>query len=116
VANFTWTPDLAVEAAPDYAVRITPTADQKEERKLISATPTRRFSLLFKVATEAVKDAIFDHFEGQSGPLTSFTWTTCPSYLNASGNQTVRYESLDCQPIPESVNLWRITAGFVMVV
>lgn len=83
---FTMTPQEVVPLEPEYHNIITPSESMKKEYLNISATPVEKFDLLFKGLTTTEKNALFDHFNDQSGAYYKFTWQTVPTYIDDSSN------------------------------
>ena len=88
---FTFTPNKVQVDTPEFPVVVTESESFKKKTALIDDSENMRWRLLFKTANVTVRNAILLHFREQHGGLTSFTWSTVPSYIEGGVNQTVRY-------------------------
>ena len=66
----------------EFNVITTPSENIKKEYFLLSATPLRKFRMVWSGVTDGDYAAILQHWRDVSGPYASFTLDCVPSYIN----------------------------------
>lgn len=109
MADFTWTPNWVRPQKPTFPVLVTEAESGKKQRGLLDTAAARTYRLSFEGVSDAVRNAIKDHYEAQYGEYSKFSWTTVPSYINEGSSMDVYYVDYDEDPL---ANGWDIDIVF----
>jgi len=91
MADFIYVPRIVNKNTPSLNITSTQMESFKKEYDQISTDVLYSYELQFIGIRGSVRDAIYAHWLGQTGPLDAFWWTTSiPSYI-WSGQLNVRY-------------------------
>ena len=91
MTDFAYSPNYVHAPSPVPSVEITRSRNFTRRSYLTETTFVKKYELHFGDVTLAKRNLLLEHFEGQYGPYTSFTWTNPPSYVSALPI-TVRYD------------------------
>ena len=109
---FTMDPQEVIELEPTYNNVITESESMKKEYLNLSATPIRRYRLLFKGLSNTDRETLLTHFEDQSGGYYQFTWQSVPSYINGGSNITGRWVDGSFRSNPVGPVIWDCEVTF----
>lgn len=98
---FYWIATWVKPRTPQFAVMITQSDSFKKDYQLLDTNAVWRYDLTFSGVSDSGRNAIMKHYSGYhaaaqgggvTGPYEIFSWTSCPSYVNAPpGGMNVRY-------------------------
>jgi hypothetical protein len=80
--------------APIYNVLSTDMEGYHRKTRLISSSPKRTWKIFIRLRTLAERNLILAHYNSMYGNLTSFNWTSIPTYIGfESASVSVYYVS-----------------------
>ena len=121
MANFSYLPNYVHSPVAEPNVEVTRGKSFKQTFYKLDNNFIRRYTLYFGDCNLTNRNNLRNHFEGQFGPYSSFSWTNPPAYVSATA-LTVNYDEEAPgrgyeEETPEvGGNVFQVTLHFVQVV
>jgi len=95
---------------PNYNTVKTKMEGMKIKARIKSPDPDQQYSIIYRGITDAEKETIMSHYNGQFGDAIPFYWRNVPSHINSGTDMYVRYNSIETVRVFN--NLWECTIVF----
>jgi len=121
MANFSYSPNYVNSQPPIPNIEVTRGKSFKQTTYKLDNNFIRKYDLFFGSVDSTMRTNLKNHFEGQFGPYSSFSWTNPPTYVSGTA-LTVRYDEESAgmgyeeDTPPVGGNVFTITLHFAQVV
>jgi hypothetical protein len=110
--DFSLVPTWVYPEEPEFHNIITPAESMKKQYQNLSATPWRRFRLVFKGLSDTNFWALYNHFYGRYGGYDSFSWQSVPSYIDTDQDGTPDGSNLTGRWVDKSFSFRPLANGW----
>ena len=116
MTNFSFVPKIVRPKKPQYNVVQTPSERTKTQRQLypgrveIYELDFGEVQLADTRGTLPSRNQLYEHYSGEHGEYSGFSWTNPPSYVNGGNAIDVHYEDYDEEPLEDgNGEVWAVT-------
>lgn len=115
MANFTFAIHRMTPGKPEYNVASTQMEGWKVKSRLKSTDPKRSWEVEIRGRTNAERDSIIAHYDGQNGFNVPFNWVVTPNWFTNGVPTTyfVRYKEFSYANPPGIGNIWDFVISFI---
>jgi hypothetical protein len=109
---FSLVPNVVKPLGRKYNNEQTTSDGMKKEYYNLSATPIKKFRLVFNALSATDMGTLRDHYDDQYGGYHNFSWQSVPDYINSGANITGRWVDGSLKREPTGHNRWKCTVDF----